>query len=75
MVAGFLFSGGSGNTISWMVLPILRLEWDMIATYSWGPLHYLGCAVHYVTATGGPVRMSTSVVVHTSYMFRCGSVS
>jgi len=36
MVAGFLFSDGSGNTISWMVLPILRLEWDVIATFSWG---------------------------------------
>jgi len=36
MVAGFLFPDGSGNTISWLLLPILRLEWDMIATYSWG---------------------------------------
>jgi hypothetical protein len=39
MVVGFLFSDGSGNTISWLVLPILYLEWDVIATYSWGPLH------------------------------------
>jgi hypothetical protein len=34
MVVGFLFSNGSGNTISWMVLSILHLEWDVIATYS-----------------------------------------
>jgi hypothetical protein len=36
MVVGFLFSDGSGNTISWLVLPILHLEWDVIVTYSWG---------------------------------------
>jgi hypothetical protein len=32
MVVGFLFSDGSENTTSWLVLPILRLEWDAIAT-------------------------------------------
>jgi hypothetical protein len=36
MVAGFLFMDRSGNTISWLVLPHLRLEWDVICTYSWG---------------------------------------
>jgi hypothetical protein len=36
MVAGFHFSAGSGNTISWLVLSILYLEWDVIATYNWG---------------------------------------
>jgi hypothetical protein len=36
MVAGFLFTDRSGNTISWLVLPFLRLEWDVIGTYSWG---------------------------------------
>jgi hypothetical protein len=36
MVAGFLFTDGSGNTISWLVLPRLRLEWDVIGTHSWG---------------------------------------
>jgi hypothetical protein len=36
MIVGFLFSDGSGNTISWLVLPLLRLEWDVIDTYSWG---------------------------------------
>jgi hypothetical protein len=36
MVAGFLFSDGSRNTISWLVLPLLRLEWDVIGTYNWG---------------------------------------
>jgi hypothetical protein len=36
MVADFLFSNGSGNTISWLVLPLLHLEWDVIGMYSWG---------------------------------------
>jgi hypothetical protein len=36
MVAGFLFVDESGNTISWLVLPLLRLEWDVIGMYSWG---------------------------------------
>jgi hypothetical protein len=36
MVASFLFTDRSGNTISWLVLPLLRLEWDVIGTYSWG---------------------------------------
>jgi hypothetical protein len=35
MVARFFFSDGSGNTTSWLVLPILCLEWEAIATYSW----------------------------------------
>jgi hypothetical protein len=33
-VADFLLSDGSGNTISWLVLPLLRLEWDIIGTYN-----------------------------------------
>jgi hypothetical protein len=47
MVAGFLFSDGSENTISWLVLPLLRLEWDIIGTYSWGSaaLAWLYCAL------------------------------
>jgi hypothetical protein len=36
MVAGFLFTNGGGSTISWLVLPLLHLEWDIIGTYSWG---------------------------------------
>jgi hypothetical protein len=36
MVVGFLFSDRSRNIMSWLVLLILRLEWDVIATYSWG---------------------------------------
>jgi hypothetical protein len=36
MVAGFLFSDGSRNIISWLVLPLLHLEWDVIVTYNWG---------------------------------------
>jgi hypothetical protein len=35
MVADFLFSDGSGNTISCLVVPLLRLEWDVMGT-SWG---------------------------------------
>jgi hypothetical protein len=36
MVVGFLFLDGSGKTTSWLVLPIIRLEWDAIATYNGG---------------------------------------
>jgi hypothetical protein len=36
MVVKSLFLGRRGNTISWLVLPILCLEWDVIAMYSWG---------------------------------------
>jgi hypothetical protein len=36
MVAEFLFSDGNRNTTSWLVLLILCLEWEAIATYSWG---------------------------------------
>jgi hypothetical protein len=36
MVVGFLFADGSENTISWLVLPLLHLEWDVIGMYSWG---------------------------------------
>jgi hypothetical protein len=32
----FLFVDGSENTISWLVLLLLRLKWDVIGTYSWG---------------------------------------
>ena len=30
----YLFPDGSGNTISWMVLPILGQQWENIALYS-----------------------------------------
>jgi hypothetical protein len=36
MIAVFLFSDMSENTISWLVPLILCLEWDVIATYNWG---------------------------------------
>jgi hypothetical protein len=55
MVVGFLFSDGSRNTISWLVLPLLHLEWDVIGTYSWGPLHWLGCTVRYAMGAPGAV--------------------
>jgi hypothetical protein len=47
MVADFLFSDGSGNTISWLVPLLLRMEWDVIGTYSWGSaaLAWLYCAL------------------------------
>ena len=35
LFGGFLFLDGSGNTISWMVLPILGQQWENIAQYSW----------------------------------------
>ena len=36
LFAGFLFPDGSGNTISWMVLPILSQVWENLGQYSWG---------------------------------------
>ena len=36
LFGGFLFPDGSGNTISWMILPILGQQWENIAQYSWG---------------------------------------
>jgi hypothetical protein len=35
MVGGFLFWDSSGNTISWMWIPMIGQEWDAIASYSW----------------------------------------
>jgi hypothetical protein len=46
MVVGFLFSDGRRNTISWMVLPILCPEWDVIATYSLGGAAALSWLYH-----------------------------
>ncbi|CAN6381927.1 unnamed protein product [Urochloa humidicola] len=36
LVAGFLFPDSSGNTISWMWVPIIGEQWENIALYSWG---------------------------------------
>ena len=36
LFGGFLFPDGSGNTISWMILPIVGQQWENIAQYSWG---------------------------------------
>ncbi|TVU49649.1 hypothetical protein EJB05_00971, partial [Eragrostis curvula] len=36
LVGGYLFPDASGNTISWLFLPILGQQWENIATYSWG---------------------------------------
>ncbi|TVU26256.1 hypothetical protein EJB05_28793, partial [Eragrostis curvula] len=36
LIGGFLFPDGSGNTISWMVFPIVAGTWENMATYSWG---------------------------------------
>jgi hypothetical protein len=35
MVGGFLFPDSSGNTISWMWIPMIGQECDGIASYSW----------------------------------------
>jgi Plant mobile domain len=35
LVAGFLFPDGTGDLISWMWLPILGQQWEVIRTYSW----------------------------------------
>uniref|UniRef100_K4A117 SWIM-type domain-containing protein n=1 Tax=Setaria italica TaxID=4555 RepID=K4A117_SETIT len=35
-VSTFLLPDAAGNTVSWMVLPILGQVWENIATYSWG---------------------------------------
>uniref|UniRef100_K3Y399 Aminotransferase-like plant mobile domain-containing protein n=1 Tax=Setaria italica TaxID=4555 RepID=K3Y399_SETIT len=35
-VSTFLLPDAAGNTVSWMVLPILGQHWDNIALYSWG---------------------------------------
>jgi hypothetical protein len=67
IVVGLLFLDRSWNTISWLVLPLLRLEWDVIGTYSWGPLQWLGAP----RTVGTPI----SEVARTSYRFGCGSVS
>jgi hypothetical protein len=47
MVAGFLFSDGSRNITSWLVLPVLHPKWDIIATYSWGRQHFIGYIERY----------------------------
>uniref|UniRef100_K3YCS2 SWIM-type domain-containing protein n=1 Tax=Setaria italica TaxID=4555 RepID=K3YCS2_SETIT len=35
-VSTFLLPDAAGNTVSWMVLPILGQVWENIAVYSWG---------------------------------------
>jgi hypothetical protein len=35
-VATFLLPDDAGNTVSWMVLPLLGQDWDNIRSYSWG---------------------------------------
>jgi hypothetical protein len=35
-VATFLLLDATGNTVSWMVLPLLGQDWDNIRGYSWG---------------------------------------
>jgi hypothetical protein len=75
MVAGFLFLDGSGNIISWLMLPLLHLEWDIIGTYSWGQLHWPGCTVRYAMGARGSGRTPTSEVACTSYRSICGSIS
>jgi hypothetical protein len=56
------------------VLPLHRLEWDIIGTYSWGQLHWLGCTMRYATGARGLGRTPTSEVARTSNRSGCGSV-
>jgi hypothetical protein len=75
MVAGFLFWDGSQNTTSWLVLLILCLEWDAIATYNWGLLHWLGCTIRCSMGSLWVVWTPTLEVACTSYRSGCGNVS
>lgn len=36
LFGGFFCPYGSGNTVSWMILPILDQRWEIIGTYSFG---------------------------------------
>lgn len=36
LVGSFLMPDSSGNTLSWMTLPILSQSWEQIGNYSWG---------------------------------------
>ena len=36
LLSGFLFPDASGNTVSWVILPILGQMWEIIRVYSWG---------------------------------------
>jgi hypothetical protein len=56
---------GAGTPhLGWLVLLILRLEWDAIATYSWGALHWPSCTIRCAMGSRGVVPMSTSEVTH-----------
>ena len=35
-LGGFLFPDSSGNNITWAFIPILRLPWEEIGSFSWG---------------------------------------
>jgi hypothetical protein len=60
MVAGFLFSDRSGNTISWLVLLLLRLEWDVIGTYNWGSAA-LAWLYHALCDECSRIRLNTNL--------------
>ncbi|XP_062208774.1 protein MAIN-LIKE 2-like [Phragmites australis] len=36
LVGGYLFPDRTGNTVSWMYLPLLGKEWENVGLYSWG---------------------------------------
>jgi hypothetical protein len=36
LVGSFLMPDSSGNTLSWMTVPIMRQNWEEIGLYSWG---------------------------------------
>jgi hypothetical protein len=73
MIAGFRFSDRSGNTISWLVLPILHLERDLIATYSWRSATLCCSITRCAMVATEPRRTPTLEVVPTFYNFGCGS--
>jgi hypothetical protein len=78
MVAGFLFLDGSGYTISWLVLPLLRLEWDVIVTYNYGSTT-LACLYHALcdgcSRIGGNANLRGSTYLLQIWMWECFPVA
>jgi hypothetical protein len=78
MVAGFLFADGSGNTISWLVILLLCLEWDVIGTYRWGlaALAWLYCVLcDGCSRTGRNTNLGGCVYLLQVWMWECFPVA
>jgi hypothetical protein len=74
MVAEFLFLDRSVNTISWLVLLLLRLEWDVICTYNWGSaaLAWLYRALRDgCSRTGGNANLGGYAYLLQVWMWEC----